>query len=502
MTMIGLASGVAALMAVLPFKGKASADALAALELREAAVAGSFYPADAHELATMVDGLLDEAARQMPLPAGELVALVAPHAGYVYSGATAARAYAAVRGKNFARVVVLAPSHYEAFSFSSIYGGDGYTTPLGVVPVDRVFARALAAVGGSLQLSTHGHAPTKAGAEHAVEVQLPLLQRALGEFTLVPIVMGDQSYAASRDLGVALASELAADGQPTLIVASSDLSHYHRAEEARRMDAQLLGAIAAWDYYNLSRNCEGRHWEACGAAPIAAAMIAAERLGARRSCLLGATNSGEVAGDTSRVVGYAAAALVKSSTDEPESAFALTAEEKRALLELARHSVEHAVRAGEAFTPLGDWTAALEQERGAFVTLHKAGQLRGCIGYIAPTKPLYFTVRDTATLAALRDPRFSPVEVAELADLRYEISVLSPLRRATAVEQIEVGRHGLLLKNGSHEGLLLPQVPVEQGWDRSTFLEQTCVKAGLERNAWKSDETDIFLFTAVVFSED
>jgi AmmeMemoRadiSam system protein A len=161
--------------------------------------------------------------------------------------------------------------------------------------------------------------------------------------------------------------------------------------------------------------------------------------------------------------------------------------------------VEHAVEKNEAYKPAASTSETLNREYGAFVTLTEAGQLRGCIGYTSAVKPLYITVRDTATLAALRDPRFQPVSASELPQLEYEISVLSPLRRVVDTQQIEVGRHGLLMKNGNHEGLLLPQVPVEQKWDRPKFLEETCVKAGMQPDCWKDENTDIFMFTAVVF---
>jgi AmmeMemoRadiSam system protein A len=141
------------------------------------------------------------------------------------------------------------------------------------------------------------------------------------------------------------------------------------------------------------------------------------------------------------------------------------------------------------------------QERGAFVTLKKEGQLRGCIGYVSPVEPLCLTVRDVATMAALKDDRFRPVTAAELGDLEYEISVLSPLRRVLDIQQIRVGRHGLVVKRGDYEGLLLPQVATEQGWDRMTFLEQTCRKAGLPPRVWQDEQTDIFLFSALVFGE-
>ena len=289
----------------------------------------------------------------------------------------------------------------------------------------------------------------------------------------------------------------------TLILASSDLSHYHPYADAETIDHKSLHALAAWDYFSMSRNFESRTWEACGGAPIVAAMIAAERMGANKAEVLRYANSGDTSGDHSRVVGYSADLFVKaagtgSAEDTP---FSLTAQEKTELLALARKSAEHAVQTHEAYGPPASADETLNREYGAFVTLTEAGKLRGCIGYTSPIKPLYLTVRDTAAFAALRDPRFHPVSPSELPLLEYEISVLSPLRRVTNFEQIEVGRDGLLMKNGRHEGLLLPQVPVEQNWDRQTFLEQTCIKAGMHPGCWKEESTDIFKFTAVVFSE-
>jgi AmmeMemoRadiSam system protein A len=181
--------------------------------------------------------------------------------------------------------------------------------------------------------------------------------------------------------------------------------------------------------------------------------------------------------------------------------FSLSDADKKELLALARTSVEHSVEQGHPYQPEPAKSEALNRELGAFVTLKMDGDLRGCIGYTSAVKPLYLTVRDTATLAASRDPRFQPVSVFELPRITYEVSVLSPLRRATSIEQIKVGEHGLLMKNGDSEGLLLPQVPVEEKWDRQTFLEQTCRKAGMAKDCWKEENTDIFMFTAVVFDE-
>ncbi len=481
-------------------------------KLRPAGVAGSFYPSDPGKLTAMMDGMLARAS--LPAIDGKIVAVVAPHAGYPYSGPVAAYSYAALKGHKYARVVVIAPSHYEAFNFTSVYDGDAYVTPLGVVPVDKEFAQKLAKMNGSIRLSERGHKATAQGAEHALEVQLPWLQRVLGNFTLVPIVMGDQSYGGSRALGVALAKLIEKESGSTvqqgaenaagdtLIVASSDLSHYHTYNEAVSIDRKTLSALESWDYLSMSRNFQSRVWEACGGGPIVAAMIAAERIGANQARILKYANSGDVIGDRSHVVGYSADVFVKARSGKAAGApFSLSEEEKAELLDVARKSVESAVRQHKLYVPEKTRDERLNQDRGAFVTLREAEKLRGCIGFSAATQPLYMTVRDTATLAALRDPRFQPVTAEELSKLQYEISVLSPLRRARDLQEIRVGEHGLLVKNGEHEGLLLPQVPVEQQWDRATFLQQTCIKAGMSPDCWKDDSTDIFHFTAVVFGD-
>ena len=464
--------------------------------VRPAAVAGGFYPADSKALSAMMDEMLARAS--VPKISDPILAVVAPHAGYQYSGPVAAYTYAALKGRKFSRVVVIAPSHFEAFGFTSVYDGDAYATPLGTIAVDKSFAQQLAKMGPSIKLSSRGHTPTPQGAEHAIEVELPWLQRVLGNFQLVPVVMGDQSYESSRALGVALAKLI--QGGDTLIVASSDLSHYHPYDEAVRIDHKTLNALQDWDYLSMSRNFATRVWEACGGAPIVAAMIAAERMGANHAELLKYANSGDITGDRSRVVGYAAVLLTKAQGQRSAAQpFSLSAHDKDQLLALARKSVEHAVRTGKMYETAASSSSTLAQERGAFVTLTEAGQLRGCVGYVAASKPLDLTVRDTATLAALRDSRFRPVAASELGLLEYEISVLSPLRRVLDTRQIKIGQHGLLMKNGDYEGILLPQVATQEKWDRQKFLEETCAKAGMQANCWKDDNTDIFLFTAVIF---
>jgi AmmeMemoRadiSam system protein B/AmmeMemoRadiSam system protein A len=480
-------------------------------KLRPAGVAGAFYPADPAELTAMMEQMLSRVSALKV--EGEILGMLAPHAGYEYSGSVAAHAYAALKGRKYARVVVIAPSHYEAFGFASVYDGDGYITPLGTVPVDTEFAHELGEMNATIRISERGHTATRQGAEHAIEVQLPWLQHVLGGFRLVPIVRGDRSCESGRELGLALATLIQRSAKldrgcsevssgDTLIVASSDLSHYHACEEAAQIDRQTLNALEAWDYRNLSRNFEGRVWEACGGLSIIAAMIAVQRMGANHARVLKYANSGDITGDRMRVVGYGAGVFVNTQSGKvAEMPFSLSEEQEKELFELAQKSVEQAVRNHKMYEPHATGDRALDQNRGAFVTLMEAGKLRGCVGYTAAAQPLYKTVRDTATLAALRDPRFPPVTENELPGLRYEVSILSPLLRVDDISQIEIGKHGLLVKNGDHQGVLLPQVPVEQRWEPTRFLQETCLKAGLSPDCWTHSETEVFCFSALVFGD-
>src|SRR5208283_4331957 len=225
----------------------------------------------------------------------------------------------------------------------------------GDVPVDHDFAAKLVKLSSAIKISGRGHEEVQGHGEHALEDQLPFLQRVLGQFKLVPIVMGDQSYDLCRALGIALAK--AVKGTNTLILASSDLSHYHPYDEAVSIDHQILKTIEDWDYFSLLQNTERQTWNACGGGPIVAAMIAAERLGARRAQILKYVNSGDVTGDKSRVVGYGAVALLAEKDKENKkhgrksAEFSLTPAEKQELLKIARTSVETAVREKKLYTP-------------------------------------------------------------------------------------------------------------------------------------------------------
>ena len=259
-----------------------------------------------------------------------------------------------------------------------------------------------------------------------------------------------------------------------------------------------------WDFFNLSRNLNSRIWEACGGGPIIATIIAAEKSGVNTVQLLKYANSGDVEiGDKDKVVGYSSFAFYKSEqTSKDFSDFKLANSEQQQLLEIAKESVQEIVLHNNLVELKPSEFESLNLDRGAFVTLKKNEQLRGCIGYTSAMQPLNLTVRNAAASAAVKDYRFSPVNKDEIEDLKYEISVLSPFRLTTDIEQIKIGTHGLFIKNGDAEGLLLPQVAVENHWDVSTFLQQTCRKAGLPFNSWQNKDTDIFRFSAFVFGEE
>jgi AmmeMemoRadiSam system protein B len=256
-------------------------------EIREPVVAGAFYPGDPGVLAADVDRYMESAAAGAL--EGEIVALISPHAGYVYSGAVAAHAYTHLRGRTYDSVIVVAPSHRFAFRGASIFGGDGYETPLGVVPVDHDLAAAIADHSNGFAYEPRAHE-----AEHSLEVQVPFLQRALGEFSIVPIVMGEQSEARIRLLASRIADAVRSQSprKRVLIVASTDLSHFHDYDRAVALDSVVLERVNAFDPEGLIASLAQGECEACGGGPMAAVMMAARELGADRSTVVKYANSG------------------------------------------------------------------------------------------------------------------------------------------------------------------------------------------------------------------
>lgn len=268
-------------------------------EVRRPVVAGMFYPGDAEKLRNDVQNYLNNV--DIKLDSEKIFGIVSPHAGYVYSGQTAAYGFKMIENKGYERVVVLSPSHRIYFAGSSIFSGDAYLTPLGEVPVDKELRDKLTENSKTIFSGMEGH-----GQEHALEVQLPFLQAALGEFTLVPIVIGDQSSVFVYELADRIARVM---DDNTLVVASSDLSHFYKKHTADKLDSVVAEDIAQFDYAKLQDDLETRKCEACGGGAIVSLLKAAKNRNMSKTEILARSDSGDVSGDNSEVVGYLSAVV-------------------------------------------------------------------------------------------------------------------------------------------------------------------------------------------------
>jgi AmmeMemoRadiSam system protein B/AmmeMemoRadiSam system protein A len=427
--------------------------------LRRAAVAGLFYPGSADALRAEIERLLGSVTVLWPRPASPK-ALIVPHAGYAYSGAIAASAYALLRAArgSIRRVVLLGPGHRVPVRGLALPAAEAFDTPLGRVPVD---AEAAASLRTLPQVETSGQAHAL---EHSLEVQLPFLQAVLGDFALLPLVVGAASQRA-----VAEVLERVWGGPETLVVVSSDLSHYLPYAVACETDRATVNAI-------LDLRDDLDHEQACGATPVAALAIAARTRGLVPE-LLDLRNSGDTAGDRDRVVGYAAIAFWSPGEQAYDESHG------RALLGLARESLATALGEGggrRQHAP-ASW---LNAPRASFVTLTAGGALRGCIGTLLPRRPLGEDVAANALAAALSDPRFPAVTRAELEGLRIEVSVISPLvpMRCEDDETLHAalvpGKDGLVLECGPRQATFLPQVWAQLP-EPARFLGELRRKAGV-----------------------
>ncbi len=461
------------------------------MKIREPAVAGQFYSGDPETLKYKIQSFLKEV--KTPKVKGKVYGIIVPHAGYDFSGQTAAYAFKQIEGEKYDTVIILGPSHQVAFKGASVYPSGCWRTPLGDVEIDSNFVTHLISQNKYItdEISSHN-------SEHSLEVELPWLQVVLKNFKIVPICMGDQSLGSCQILADAIVKTIRELSlQRVLIVVSSDFYHGDSYEECKQSLAESIFLISQYDYekFHQSFREEGI---ACGGGCIVTSMLALKELGARQTLLLHSTNSQDVAGASNYVVGYASFVIKNPG--------GLSGEEKGLLLEFARNSIISSVLAessgienlNKSIKP--PESQKLNEKRGCFVTIKQHGELRGCIGYVLPVKPLYQAIREMAVEAALHDPRFSPVTQDELPDLKLEISVLSELQRVHSIDEIQVGRDGLYIKHKAQSGLLLPQVAVEEKWDKLRFLEQTCWKAGLPKNAW--EEAEIYKFQAEIFGDE
>ena len=467
---------------------------------RQPKFAGSFYPAEKSALESQLQKLF---ASALPIETGSAVqTLIVPHAGYEYSGIVAASGYKSIPAEtNYDNIFIIASSHREQFEGVSVYAAGNYITPLGEARVNQDLARALIDMNENIVFNPRAH-----DREHSIEVQIPFLQYHFKELPpIVPIVMGSSSISNARDLAAALLPWFTPGN---LFVISSDFSHYPSYEDARRVDKVTADAILTRDperFYNALGNksnssVHNLSTPCCGWSSIMTMLYMANRVESLELSPVLYRNSGDSkVGDKSRVVGYWAIAGIEKQA--MEQSYALNDRDKQRLLEISRSALVSYIQSGE-LPPLDPATLSpvLKEPAGAFVSLYMGGRLRGCIGNFSPSDPLYAVVEGMTIAAATRDHRFAPVEKPELKYIEIEISVLSPLRKISSIDEFELGKHGIYMKKDGHSGTFLPQVADDSGWTTEEFLGHCARdKAGIGWDGWK--EAELFVYEAIIFRE-
>jgi AmmeMemoRadiSam system protein B/AmmeMemoRadiSam system protein A len=457
--------------------------------VRQPAVAGKFYSDDPAELRAAVRNYLDAAASDETATASPPKAIIVPHAGYVYSGSVAGSGYALLeelRG-TIARVVLLGPAHFVSFQGLAASSADVFETPLGPVPVDTSAITALLRL-PQVQVMDEAHAR-----EHSLEVHLPFLQETLGDFQLIPLVVGQATPAQVSEV-----LETVWGGPETLIVISSDLSHYHPYDTACRLDRETSLVIEQGRVGDL------RGDRACGFLAVGGLLESAAQRGLHARTI-DLRNSGDTAGGRDQVVGYGAYVLEPDTGDETVSVLshaenshsdcepaALSAEHEQQLLDVAATAIQRGIEYGaKPETNAADFPQPLQLMQATFVTLTCGGQLRGCIGSLLASRPLVCDVASNAYSAAFLDPRFSPLTLHEADSLEIHISVLSVPEAMSfeseddAIAQLRPGIDGVTIYEANRRGTLLPAV-WEKIPDPRTFFETVKKKAGLPADYWSA----------------
>lgn len=476
-----------------------------AKDVMKSTLAGSWYVADPNALRAEIAGYFKDAQADAR---DDIIGLILPHAGYAYSGRTAACAVKSL-GRSYTRVVIIGPTHYLPMEdMFSVLRATHYQSPLGELPLDVEF------IGRLLKYPIFQDVPAAHEQEHSVQIEVPLLQYKLGSFKLVPIVAGQCSYETTAQAGKILASLIDKD---TLIVASSDFTHYGPRYEyvpftkdipanLKQLDMDAFAIIANKDPRSLLEYRKKTGITICGYVPIS--VLLAMLPGGAQAQLVKYTTSGEQTNDYSNSVSYVAAAFhgawqPSGPPTAQTSNGSLSQEDKKVLLSLARKTIQYALEKQQVPEPedLGiTCSEAVKVPRAAFVTLKKQGQLRGCIGDIFPQRPLYKSVITNAIYAAFADRRFTPLQKDECDQIKIEISALTPPSVVASAQAIRIGTDGMVMKKAGHTAVFLPQVAPEQGWDLETTLANLSMKAGLAPDAWK-DGASFQVFQAEVFGE-
>ena len=465
--------------------------------VRPATQAGRFYESDARLLSHEVDSLLARHAQRSDDE--DVAALIVPHAGYYFSGNVAASAYARLNPeKKYKRIFLLGPSHHEWLDGASVNGEvDYYATPLGDVKVDRETARQLIKTDSVFSCQPKAH-----DREHCLEVQLPFLQRHLGEVPpIVPIIISTNDFSKLKRMAEVLKPWFT---EENLFIISSDFSHYPSYEDAYEVDTKTGEAVASGDVEQFIATIEANArsgkrnlaTSACGEFPIITLMLMLN--GQYQVKHIMYQNSGDIGDhDHSRVVGYHSFAFIRNGQTRTDTEFTLSYEEKQMLKKIAYTSIKDSLN-GKPISMFNVQSSILNQKCGAFVSLHKQGRLRGCIGHFGEDVPLHEIVAEMARAAAFEDPRFPPVHREELGDIDIEISVLTPMRRIQSLDDFQLHKHGIYIRKGYRSGTFLPQVADEVNWTKEEFVGHCSQdKAGLGWNGWR--DAELYVYEAIVF---
>jgi len=467
--------------------------------------AGSFYLQDKNELIKFVDSALKEGEKYFikDIKKEEIKAVLVPHAGYNFSGKIAGISYASILD-NYETIIILGTAHTMPIKGAALIM-ENYRTPIGEVEIDRELAKNLLKRSNLFEENIKAYLN-----EHSIEVQLPFLQRKIkNKFKILPLILNTDDLKILSEIGKILAETI--KNKKTLLVISSDLSHYPDYNDANLVDKTLLLSIEKIDanYFALAENLimnksiENLSTVACGSAAIKAAIFALNNLGVNKFLNLKYANSYDTGGiyaDKNRVVGYSAGIFI-SEKNKKEFSFNLNEKEKKELLKIARDTIKKVFDGDKnIFTNTLSENFKFNLPAAVFVTLTINKNLRGCIGSIEPHMTLRDAVISSAYSAAFRDSRFLPLTKEEFDKIKIEISILSPLRKVSGYKDIQKGM-GVVLSSGYRSGLFLPQV-WEQIPDKELFLTELCSqKAGLKETCWKDKEVDFFVFDVEKFEE-
>jgi len=472
--------------------------------VREPSVSGQFYPNDPKELKHTISHFLSQA--DIKKPTGSVLGILAPHAGYIYSGRTAAYSFKLLSYADPDTIVIIGHDSNSPDIIAFLPSAHYFKTPLGNAPVDADMVSSMVKFHKNIVINDSVHSR-----EHTVEVQLPFIQYLNKRASIVPVIFGYPTVEKCKILADAILK--CSKNKEIIILASTDMSHYPKYDTAKKVDSSTIEAIKTMDIHNLFAHLKNQEKKGysnlqtalCARGGVGTAMLFAKSKGATKARFLNYSNSGDAPmpyGRKSSVVGYCSVVFLNEEEKPNMSEFSIKPKNQSILLKIARDTIKTYLNTGQ----IPDFSSndpELNQNAAVFVTLHtKEGhRLRGCIGTTVAHLPLHKAVQQYAIASATQDYRFHPLKESELPGVNIEISVLSPMQEVKSDKDVIQNIHGVMIKRGSRSGLFLPQV-WEHFSNKADFLSELCSqKAGLSRDAYKDPKTGIYVFTVFAFEE-